>query len=302
MSKNTGTDLIERTDKEGTTTTKVSNGVDTPSTKPLPRKVIRIEESVKVKYPELWANVWVVGPERNIGFPQMLSRAGCSRAESLEKADIVFFSGGGVDIDPALYGQKPHYTTHYLPSLMKEYLEVYQECLVTGTPMVGICLGAQFLHVMNGGELYQDIDNHNGDHPIWLVNEERDITVTPSIHHQSMYPNDHAVLLATADEALTRILPSGNDAEKSGLGSHFITEDWEACAYPETGCYCFQGHPEYRGYPEYTTWFLQELVANIIENPDYVVTDGKIRLRQDIRDQRPYELPDNVVKYLKENT
>lgn len=297
MKTNTGTtDTLELpTDTGEPTTTEISRGTDKP------KRVVAVINKRPITYPELWSNVWVVGPERNIGFPQMLARSRCSRAESVEQADIVFFSGGGADVDPALYGEEAHYSTHTHKGIMKEYLEVYQKCLLSGTPMVGVCLGAQFLHVMNGGKLYQDIDNHNRDHPIWIVNEEYSITVTPSVHHQSMYPNPEAVVIATADESTSRIRPDSR-LEKHTDREDFLTEDWEACAYPETGCYCFQGHPEYQDYSEYTIWFLNELISNIIENPDFETKDGRIRLRKDVREQRAYELPETVVNYIKENT
>lgn len=283
-------------EKEGTDTTTISSG-----TKKKPKKVVAIKQRDFGDYPELWSRVLVIGPEKNVGFPQMFARAKCSRADSFNEADFVVFSGGSADVDPRLYGEPRYCMTNTRESLMREYLDAFQTCLSEGIPMVGVCLGAQFLHVMNGGKLYQDCSNHYQDHPIWLVNEERSITVSSSVHHQLAYPNDEMIVIATADESTRRIMPHGV-IESRSMNSRAHEEDIEAFMYPETGCFCYQGHPEYANYPEYTRWFLEELISNIIENPDYEVSSGRARMRKDIIDQRSYELPETVVNYLKENT
>ena len=103
----------------------------------------------------------------------MLARAKCRKSENgVQDADIVIFTGGSCDVHPMLYGVDPNETHDSVwfenqgcIDTMMEYIDVWQECFYTGTPMVGICLGAQFLAVMHGAKLYQDVDNHNSDHP-----------------------------------------------------------------------------------------------------------------------------------------
>lgn len=264
-----------------------------------PAKIIGIENYQAV-YPPLWSSVWVVGPERKMGFASMLGRAQCRRAESLEEADIVIFTGGGADVDPLLYGETRYHTTHTNEDLMREYIEVFNYCLHNGVAMVGICLGAQFLHVMNGGKLYQDVDKHDEDHHLWIVSEQYMMLNTPSIHHQLCYPNDEMIVTATADHSTRRVEPQGT-IETRVMSNRSNDEDIEAFMYPETGCLGFQGHPEYPGYPEYTVWVLSEIEHMILNNPDFETnSEGRLRLKQNIREQRFYKRPASVVEYEKE--
>src|SRR3546814_14796091 len=63
-------------------------------------------------------------------------------------------------------------------------MELFKTCYENGIPMLGVCRGAQFLNVMPGGKLYQDVDNHVGDHPIYDPQNKRVIPNVSSIHHQ----------------------------------------------------------------------------------------------------------------------
>ncbi len=72
--------------------------------------------------------------------------------------------GGGVDLDPALYGEAPH------PSLTLEHetrqamdMALARAALEARVPTLGICLGAQELAVASGGSLVQDIPSELPD-------------------------------------------------------------------------------------------------------------------------------------------
>lgn len=253
---------------------------------------------------ELFLNVYLVGPEKDQGFPRWLTLAGCTKANSIEEADLVIFTGGSEDIPPDLYGEDPNSAhssvicTSAGPRLMMEYLEVFQECVYTGVPMVGVCLGAQFLHVMNGGTLYQHIENHYGDHGIWDEQTGHLIKSTPSVHHQMCAPNDGMDILATSAES-TKVWR--NDK------GFFIPEtedlDIEAFWYDSTGCLGFQGHPEYSGYYEYDNWCLSKIRDYVQYNPDIEITDEDvIRFKQAFLETREFKFPDHVHKFIKENS
>ena len=105
--------------------------------------------------------------------------------------------------------------------------------------MAGICRGAQFLNVMNGGKMWQ----HTVGHAIRGVHEAIDqmsgeeVMVT-STHHQMMIPTNDAIVLMTADCA---VFKQGFEVQELGG----IKPDIEAVFYPETRCLCYQPHPEY---------------------------------------------------------
>src|SRR6185369_11574044 len=131
-------------------------------------------------------------------FTEMFVRAGCQKAPSLDEADLCVFVGGP-DVDPQLYGAAQWHTTSISPPQDNRDMEVYAYCQAYGIPMVGVCRGAQFIHVMNGGRLFQDIDHHVGDHVIHIGGCNF-IQKTPSVHHQACMPNPEKKMqvLATA--------------------------------------------------------------------------------------------------------
>lgn len=104
-----------------------------------------------------------------------------------------------------------------------------------------ITLFAQFLCVMNGGKLIQDLDNH----AIWYTHEitngkvSYDITST---HHQAQYP----FLLNPNDFTLLFWSPRRSHYyDGDGIGN--VPEEVEICLYHKPGlpkCLAIQGHPE----------------------------------------------------------
>lgn len=107
---------------------------------------------------------------------------------------------GGADIPPSEYGEEPHETVklleddrvHFEKALVAAWIEK------TDKPLLGICLGSQWINVATGGSLVQDIPsalstNHRDvDHPIAIEPDSRlarifgttELTVN-SLHHQA---------------------------------------------------------------------------------------------------------------------
>lgn len=265
------------------------------------RRVIVVEKKAP-EYPitELCADVFVVGPERKQLYP-LLARAKCRLAETVDTADIVFFSGSSSDVCPALYGEKPHKTVHWDPKVDAENINTFLQCIYLGIPMVGICGGAQFLHVANHGKLFQHIDGHNnGSHEIYLNKDGYFIDEVSSCHHQSCMENlKHGmIVLAESEESDVRWL--NENVCRTGLFDD--GKDIEAFWYPDTVCLGVQGHPEYSGFDEYTAWFTQCIQDYILYNPDIeLVGEGKTkfqRLKQEVLDNREYSVPKVFYEYM----
>ena len=71
---------------------------------------------------------------------------------------------GGYDIDPALYGEEVKYDTVYSTPLRDTQEEdLYKKWKATNKPVMGICRGLQFINVMEGGTLCQDIKAQHGE-------------------------------------------------------------------------------------------------------------------------------------------
>jgi gamma-glutamyl-gamma-aminobutyrate hydrolase PuuD len=171
--------------------------------------------------------------------------------ETLEEAEIVAFIGG-VDVNPLLYKEKALPETQE-PSIIRDAIEqeAYNSCVARDIPMVGICRGAQFLHVMNGGKLWQHVTGHDGrPHLIYDIDWKCSVTAT-SIHHQMLKNNSDLEILATCYNQVSYWLSSYGSSSTKEL-------EIEAGAYHDTKCFFVQGHPEV-GSIEYKSWFLYKL-------------------------------------------
>lgn len=198
----------------------------------------------------------------------LFAKAGFERAVSVEEADVVVFIGG-VDVNPELYGERAIAQTQ-MPSPARDNLEieVYKKCIELGKPMYGICRGAQFLHVMNDGTLWQHVEGHAGpDHYIYDT-EDDCLVMATSLHHQMLALNDRIDVLAVCKDQISKKFHSADmvlDLEKEGSNAS-VEIEIEAGIYWDTRCFFVQGHPEV-GSEEYQSWamhkfwdFTQELV------------------------------------------
>jgi GMP synthase-like glutamine amidotransferase len=198
----------------------------------------------------------------------LFAKAGFERAVSVEEADVVVFIGG-VDVNPELYGEAPIVQTQ-MPSPARDNLEieVYNKCVELGKPMFGICRGAQFLHVMNKGTLWQHVEGHAGpDHYIYDI-EDDCLVMATSLHHQMLALNNNIDVVAVCKDQVSRKFHSADmvlDLDREGANAS-VEIEIEAGIYWETRCFFVQGHPEV-GSEEYQSWamhkfwdFTQELV------------------------------------------
>jgi putative glutamine amidotransferase len=106
--------------------------------------------------------------------------------------DGLLLTGGG-DVDPRLYGEKPHRKV-YGVSETRDYTEwiALDRAAELGVPVMGICRGMQLMTVHNGGALRQHIGGHRGgSHLVFgesgarfrrIIGGERGHFV--SLHHQ----------------------------------------------------------------------------------------------------------------------
>jgi putative glutamine amidotransferase len=77
-----------------------------------------------------------------------------------DKLDMIYLPGG-LDVNPATYGQLPGFRTSNTDVFKQFFLEHRLKNYVdAGTPIFGVCLGFQQLNVFFGGKLIQDNPFH----------------------------------------------------------------------------------------------------------------------------------------------
>lgn len=121
--------------------------------------------------------------------------------QSMDNCDLVIFKGGE-DVNPSLYGEKRHATTHYNRMRDDYEKQIYEAARKMGKKILGVCRGAQFISVMNGAKLFQDIHGHGRPHSCSVVrvgavqssenfsveNDMLELPMITSTHHQCLDP------------------------------------------------------------------------------------------------------------------
>lgn len=182
--------------------------------------------------------------------------------------DLILFTGGE-DVTPNYYGEsKGKFTGNNESRDMIENDYMYNRGGLKNVPKLGICRGAQFLTVMNGGKLIQHVNGHgiSGTHSLDMkyLQDSDNFKIT-STHHQMMFPynlpRDRYEILATSKNFLSNTYLDGINQEKE------IPKDFEECEivfYPISRSLCIQGHPEFSNCPENTQNECLNLIANYL--------------------------------------
>lgn len=202
--------------------------------------------------------------------------------ETIEQGmlDLVVFTGGA-DVTPSFYGEPAHPATH--SQLVRDNAEkrAFNKCAARDIPMAGICRGAQFLTVMNGGKLVQHVNGHGlgGVHThgatcfdssaTAVMNKQDTFHVQcTSTHHQVMYPfnldDSEFELLAWARQNPSVVEGMPCSLEYKDVDRFYETE---AVWFPKNKCLCTQFHPEYVGNEhecfKYYEWLINRYIVGI---------------------------------------
>lgn len=177
----------------------------------------------------------------------LMARCGVKRARSLDDADIVLFVGGA-DVNPLLYGEEPLERTGF--DVKTDNRDMFAWRHASDKFKIGICRGGQFLNVMNGGRLWQHVDNHTQEHTITDMFTGQVVQVS-STHHQQFRPAANAAVIATArcttqkhSENQRWFFKDKFSFQETPMDKYFKI-DHEVLFYHDTRSLCFQPHPEY---------------------------------------------------------
>lgn len=179
---------------------------------------------------------------------------------NLKKGDVVLF-GGGEDISPSFYKQKPIKYCHAGETLSTRdmfELSVFKLAREADVPMLGICRGAQLLCALSGGSLIQHVTHHAGIGHKMTTKDGQQIHVC-SVHHQMMNPfGIKHDLIAWASENLSTVyLVEGSKQENMKV-------EPEVVFFPETKALGIQYHPEFMSDKEQAVIYSRELVQTYL--------------------------------------
>lgn len=181
--------------------------------------------------------------------------------DNIEDADIVMFTGGE-DVTPSLYNAQQHSTTYSNIQRDLEEKAVFEK-VKPNQLCIGICRGSQFLCVMNGGKLIQNVSNHAhfGTHTIIGMHRADEWEIT-STHHQMQYPFN---LKDSQYEIL--YFASRRSFYYEGDGITEPPVEPEIVLYKVEGkpkCLAIQGHPEMMRPEAPTLEMLNQLVDKYV--------------------------------------
>ena len=184
---------------------------------------------------------------------------------TMEDADLVMFTGGA-DVTPYLYTPYKHDSSFYNEARDVSETAEWEKALKLGKNMIGICRGSQFLTVMAGGTLVQDVDNHSmwGTHDITFMETDEVMKIT-STHHQMMNPfnlsPDSFDVIAISTENLSTHYSGGKEEIE-------MPTEPEIVYYNKTKALAIQGHPEQMDKNTPVVRKINELINSIYNNEE----------------------------------
>jgi gamma-glutamyl-gamma-aminobutyrate hydrolase PuuD len=179
--------------------------------------------------------------------------------DELQECDLVVFTGGS-DVSPAMYGEQRGMYTMFDPRRDVKEAHIFHTAAELGIPMAGICRGSQFLTVMNGGRLFQHVENHGLSGMHGIKTKDGEYYEVTSTHHQMMNPwpigEDN---FAWSDEVRSDVYMDGLNEDCQPP----IVEP-EVVWYPKTRSLAAQFHPEYMPRDSKGYHYYQQLVREYL--------------------------------------
>lgn len=181
-----------------------------------------------------------------------------------EKGDVLLF-GGGEDISPSLYNQKPNrYCGADSQLSLRDAWEsdMFKIAVAHKVPMIGICRGAQLLCALSGGSLYQHVTHHAGsDHA--METSEGTVLKVCSVHHQMMNPhNTKHKMLGWAREVLSPVHLVENEKNVE------VEIEPEVVYFEDTNALAIQYHPEFMYDGEEAVEYARQMVTKYLLKGD----------------------------------
>ncbi len=167
-----------------------------------PERPSRESDAPLIGIASLNTDAYVQAVRQAGGIPIVLPKGDSSPERIAEYLGLVdgLLMPGGADIPPSEWGEEPHPTTKLLDEERYQFEKELISAWINETdkPLLGICLGSQWVNVAHGGSLIQDIPselgvNHRVPHSVILEPNSRLQEIfgqtefdVNSQHHQSV--------------------------------------------------------------------------------------------------------------------
>ena len=183
---------------------------------------------------------WIDNPKDTAAISFLISK-GMAITKSRAEADFAFFLGGG-DVMPLLYGERLIEGTSVDMERDRFCIDAYRIFTKLKTPMIGLGRGAQFINVMQGGDLWQHVDGHSsGSHEV-KVEGEKNLYPVMTCHRQMMHPSSKGLVLAYAETSTKRGCDGYLETNEDFGGQKH--RDPEIIYYVDPDSLCVQFRPE----------------------------------------------------------
>jgi len=209
--------------------------------------------SKTVLYVEQSMAHWVMSRDVMVLMVPSVDRAGVMHQSNMRLRDYAseldgLVLQGGADLSPATYGEEPLDPAWAGDQVRDEYeIELFNEFVEAGKPVLGICRGLQLINVAFGGTLYQDIGTQTGSsvgHRARDAYERNfhDVTFAPESGLARLYPHAPGGRVNSIHHQAIRNLGRGLVAEAHSASDDIIEAiRWRGRSY----VFGVQWHPEF---------------------------------------------------------
>lgn len=208
------------------------------------KKVIIVNDYQDMGYP-YYPFFEFVGPEADLN----------SLEKEPENIALIVFTGGA-DVHPSFYKENMNFRCYCDKARDYQEINIFKQALSHKIPMFGICRGAQFLCVMEGGSLIQHVTGHQKSHTI-TTKDGKKMEVS-SAHHQMMNPLNQNSILAWADPKISTCYLGGNEEKLN------YNIEAEVVEFSSINAYGVQYHPEIMHEDSEGSEYCRELVRKLI--------------------------------------
>lgn len=189
----------------------------------------------------------------------------------LAPGDILVVWGGG-DIHPSLYGHGISVKSGARRDRPgdRDIIEwnLMQRAKELGIPIIGVCRGAQMLCALEGGHLFQHVENHAGQRHLIKTIDGEELFVN-SLHHQMMQPKGDYELIAWTKPLSNKYhvyFVDDTGGAEHVLPQGHVDKEPEFVYYPKIKGFAIQWHPEMEHGNTAGTRYLLKFIKSKLEN------------------------------------